>query len=83
MKITRFVNLFICLCTSGLTANAMDVSMVKGATLTEVGDYVFDAVAGDGEKTAAQKMIDRSFSVGVRHIVLTPRAVMTTLEIQN
>jgi len=77
MKSTRFASFFIVLCTIGLDAIAMDISMVKGATLTEVGEYIFDAVAADGEKTAAQKMIDRSFSVGVRHIVLTPRAVMT------
>lgn len=61
MKSKRFASFFIVLCTIGLDANAMDISMVKGATLTEVGEYVFDAVSGDGEKTSAQKMIDRSF----------------------
>ncbi|MFM8268974.1 MAG: glycoside hydrolase family 113, partial [Pseudomonadota bacterium] len=60
-----------------LRALSVEVPQVKGATLTEVGDYVFDAAIGSGEKTAAQKMVDRSFEVGVRHLVLSPRAVMT------
>jgi hypothetical protein len=38
----------------------MDISMVKGATLTEVGEYIFDAVAADGEKTAIPMSIGAS-----------------------
>ena len=59
-----------------LLATEMEVPLVKGATLTEMGDYVFDAAVEGPDKTAAQKMIDRAFEVGVRHIVLTPRAIM-------
>jgi len=50
---------------------------VKGTTLTEMGDYLFDAIEDGGEKTSAQKMVDRAFQAGVRHLVLTPRAIMT------
>jgi len=56
---------------------ALDIPLVKGATLTEADGYIFDASADGGSKTAAQEMVDRAFQAGVRHLVLTPRAIMT------
>lgn len=61
----------------GFDSSGVDFAPVQGATLTEVGDYLFDAILDSSEKTAAQKRVDEAFRVGIRHIVLTPRAVMT------
>jgi len=49
---------------------------VKGFTLTEIGDHVYDASLDPTQKTEAQLIVDRLYRVGVRHINLTPRAVM-------
>lgn len=77
MKLTRLGSLLFLLFAISLTGTGLEVPMVKGANLTETGDYLFDAAIGNGEKTAAQKMVDKTFEIGVRHIVLSPRAVMT------
>lgn len=77
MQYKRFFSVFFAVSHLCLAALSLEIPMVKGATLTEVGDYLFDAISTGTEKTAAQKMVDRSFDAGVRHIVLCPRAVMT------
>lgn len=71
---TIIIQLVSLLCGSVL---AMEIPQVKGATLTEADGYIFDAQTDPANKTAAQKMVDRAYEAGVRHLVLTPRAVMT------
>lgn len=56
---------------------ALEVPQVAGATLTESDEYVFDAILDSPQKTPAQERVDKAFELGVRHIVITPRAVMT------
>lgn len=77
MKIKRLTKALLLLFAIALEAPGLEVPLVKGATLTELGEYIFDAAIGDGQKTAAQKMVDKAFEASVRHIVLSPRAVMT------
>ncbi|NDD05547.1 MAG: hypothetical protein EB078_11620, partial [Proteobacteria bacterium] len=77
MTYNPFVKLSILILIQFSIGSHSEVSLVRGATLTEVGDYLFDAATEGTDKTAAQKMVDKAFDVGVRHIVLTPRAVMT------
>lgn len=55
----------------------LEFSQVRGVTLTEQGEYVFDASEDPNRKTGAQEIVDKVSRLGVRHIVLTPRAVMT------
>lgn len=73
---SRFL-FFTWLLLTSLSTATVEVPLVQGATLTELGDYLFDASLNPNEKTAAQKRVDEAFEVGIRHIVLTPRAVMT------
>jgi len=50
--------------------------VVKGFSLTELGEFVYDANAPGGAKTEAQQRVDQLYDLGVRHINLHPRAVM-------
>lgn len=50
---------------------------VRGFSLTEIDKALYDAALEGQPKTDAQKIVDRLYSVGVRHINLTPRALMT------
>ncbi|NBT58108.1 hypothetical protein EBT16_04925 [bacterium] len=77
MQIKRTVQGVLLLTVFCFKGISLEVPQVKGATLTENGDYLFDAAASGVDKTAAQKMVDRAYQAGVRHLVLTPRAVMT------
>jgi hypothetical protein len=49
---------------------------VKGYSLTEIGDFLYDASIDPEEKTPAQLIVDKLFDLGVRQINLSPRAVM-------
>lgn len=51
--------------------------LVRGMNLTEIGEYVYDAAPEGMPKLPAQEQIDRLKAIGVRHIVLNPRATMT------
>jgi hypothetical protein len=60
-------------CTAPAAAAKYDV---KGFSLTELGDFVYDASPTGGEKTEAQQRVDQLYALGVRHLNLHPRAVM-------
>jgi len=51
-------------------------TLVKGFTLTEIGNHRYDAMTDVGSKSEAQYIVDRLYDLGVRHIVLSPRAIM-------
>lgn len=48
----------------------------KGFTITEIGTHRYDASLDPASKTEAQYIVDRLYAMGVRHINLSPRAVM-------
>jgi hypothetical protein len=50
---------------------------VRGFSLTEIGTAVYDAAVGAAPKTDAQLTVDKLYDLGVRHINLAPRAIMT------
>ncbi len=56
-------------------ATAADYN-VKGFSLTELGEFIYDANPTGVEKTEAQKRVDQLYALGVRHINLHPRAAM-------
>lgn len=58
------------------SGSALATNSVKGFNLTEIGDWKYDAKLDGGEKTAAQKMIDKLHALGVRHVNLNPRGIM-------
>jgi len=60
-------------CTAPMAAAKYDV---RGFSLTELGDFVYDANPTGGEKTQAQQRVDQLHALGVRHLNLHPRAVM-------
>jgi hypothetical protein len=72
MKNVFITILMLCFATSAFAQE----SYVNGFSLTEIGDEIYDATKS-GEKTNAQKMVDKLFNLGVRRINLSPRAVMT------
>jgi hypothetical protein len=49
---------------------------VRGFSLTELGEFVYDANPAGSAKTEAQKRVDQLYALGVRQINLHPRAVM-------
>lgn len=49
---------------------------VRGMNLTEIGGFLYDAADANGAKTSAQIAVDHLRAIGVRHIVLNPRAFM-------
>lgn len=52
--------------------------IVRGMNLTELGNYIYDAnPIGSKDKTFAQVAVDELYAMGVRHVVLNPRATMT------
>jgi hypothetical protein len=65
--------ILLMLCAAQATAAEYDV---KGFSLTELGEFVYDANLARGEKTQAQQRVDQLHALGVRHINLHPRAVM-------
>jgi len=67
----------ICAFVAGSMAAAAPIAFVKGFTLTEIGDHRYDASLDMTFKTEAQLIVDRLFEIGVRHVNLSPRAVMT------
>jgi len=72
LKVWSFA-LLTCMLSFG---SPLDEFKVKGFTLTEIGGNKYDAIINGSTKTAAQMIIDRLYTNGVRHIVLTPRALM-------
>lgn len=50
---------------------------VMGMSLTELGDYLYDAAPAGAPKTDAQKMVDRLAAIGIKQINLSPRGFMT------
>ncbi len=59
------------------TSSAVSSSgIVKGFTLTEIGIHRYDAMRDTGSKSEAQYIVDRLYDLGIRHIVLSPRAIM-------
>ena len=65
------------LCAVVLPSVASGISRhVKGFTLTEIGTHVYDASLDPRYPTEAQIVVDRLFDLGVRHVILSPRAVM-------
>jgi hypothetical protein len=48
----------------------------QGFSLTEIGEYKYDASMDPLRKTDAQKAVDQIYSVGGRHVSLSPRAIM-------
>lgn len=59
------------------TAQAALPAKLAGVSLTELGEYLYDAAQNDGPRTEAQKRVDQLYEVGIRHVVLTPVAHMT------
>ncbi len=55
---------------------AAAAGLVRGFTLTEIGNHLYDVSEDLTSKTEAQIVVDRLFALGVRHINLSPRAVM-------
>lgn len=53
-----------------------NVEMVKGYSLTEIGEHKYDASTDPDKKTEAQLMVDKLYQLGVRQINLSPRATM-------
>ena len=61
----------------GSIAIAQDSSFVRGMNLNELGNYLYDAYPlSSKEKTDAQRAVDELEKIGVKHIVLNPRATM-------
>lgn len=58
------------------TVTSSALALTKGFSLTEIGTHVYDANPV-GQKTEAQLIVDRLHTLGVKHVTLTPRAVMT------
>lgn len=65
--------LFVVTCFAGVVALAAPLG---GYNLTEIGDFYYDASIDPSEKTSAQILVDRLYDLGVRHVILNPRAVM-------
>ena len=65
----------LCLVFSAWTAKAQ--ISIKGYSLTEIGNYYYSANLNGGEKTDAQKMVDKLQTLGVNYISLSPRGIMT------
>lgn len=57
------------------SANANAFQHVRGFNLTEIGDWKYDA--SQNAKTPAQTAVDKLYDLGVRHIILNPRATMS------
>lgn len=70
IKLLVFVWMFVL--TESLSAN----NLLQGFSLTEIGEYKYDANVDPSQKTDAQKAVDQIYSIGGRHISLSPRAIM-------
>lgn len=57
-------------------ASAKADDYVRGMNLTEIGGFQYDAADPGQPKTEAQVAVDRMKAIGIRHVVLNPRAVM-------
>lgn len=62
---------------SFVNAHAEPAQKLAGVSLTELGNYTYDAAQAENPKTEAQKRVDELFDDGIRHIVLTPLAHMS------
>lgn len=58
------------------SATLIAAGLVQGFSLTEIGDYKYDASMDPSRKTDAQKAVDQIYDLGGRHISLNPRAIM-------
>lgn len=56
---------------------AIDVPMVRGMNLTQLGSFIYDAAPPNSPKTPAQIAVDHIKSMGATHVVLNPQATMT------
>jgi len=52
---------------------------IKSFNLTESTGHPYDANDSGGPKTEAQDAVDYLYDLGVRHILLTPEAIMANL----
>ncbi len=50
---------------------------VRGMNLTELGVEQYDAALPGGAPTSAQLAVDQMRAIGITHVILNPRAVMT------
>lgn len=51
-----------------------DFKPLRGISLTEIGDHLYDAAPAGSVKSEAQIMVDVLAQLGVRHLILSPRA---------
>jgi hypothetical protein len=58
----------------GLAARALDI---KGFSLSQLGSHRYDAAPEGQPKTDAQNAVDYMYSLGARHVNLTPEARMS------
>lgn len=58
------------------SVNVHAADLVQGFSLTEIGEHKYDASVDPSSKTEAQKIVDKVYDLGARHILLTPRAFM-------
>lgn len=57
---------------------ASQAQYVRGMNLTETEGFPYDAAVAGGAKLSAQIAVDGMKRIGVKHVVLNPRAVMTS-----
>lgn len=72
-----FVSTILCFGFLWLPGNNLHAAnLLKGFTLTEIGQNLYDADLVSGNKTSSQLIVDRLAELGVLHIILSPRATM-------
>lgn len=59
-----------------LGGNAFAADPTGGFNLTEIGNFVYDAAESGQPKNPLQQNIDKLYDLGVRHLLLNPRAFM-------
>lgn len=69
----RFIWLIILVYASPLVGAP---GLQEGFSLTEIGEYKYDASLDPSRKTDAQKAVDQIYDLGGRHVSLSPRAIM-------
>ncbi len=70
------MRIVFCVLTLAFSGMVRSAPLQQGFSLTEIGDFKYDASIDPSQKTDAQKAVDQIYDLGARHVSLSPRAVM-------